>query len=56
MQLTLDTIIDTLKRDGVNSKGQVVKTLENANINDLERLRISIEERINLMVIERERK
>ena len=48
MQLTLDTIINTLKRDGVNSKGQVIKALENANINELERLRMSIEERINL--------
>ena len=45
--MTIQWIIDTLKQSGVNSKGQVIKALQEANINDLRGLRISINEMIN---------
>ena len=48
--MTIQWIIDTLKQSGVNSKGQVIKALQEANINDLRGLRISINEMINKKV------
>ena len=45
--MTIQWIIDTLKQSGVNSKGQVIKALQEANIDDLRELRISINETIN---------
>lgn len=45
--MTIQWIIDTLKLNGVNSKGQVVKALQEANIDDLRELRMSINETIN---------
>ena len=45
--MTLQWIIDTLKLNGVNSKGQVIKALQEANIDDLRELRMSINETIN---------
>ena len=45
--MTIQWIIDTLKQNGVNSKGTVIKALQEANINDLRELRRSINEIIN---------
>ena len=45
--MTLQWIIDNLKLNGVNSKGTVLKALENANLSDLMELRRSINEEIN---------
>ena len=45
--MTIQWIIDTLRLNGVNSKGQVVKSLQEANIDDLRELRMSINETIN---------
>ena len=45
--MTIQWIIDTLKQSGVNSKGQVIKALQEANIDDLRELRMSINETIN---------
>lgn len=45
--MTIQWIIDTLRLNGVNSKGKVVKALQEANIDDLRELRISINEIIN---------
>ena len=45
--MTIQWIIDTLKQSGVNSKGKVIKALQEANIDDLRELRMSINETIN---------
>ena len=45
--MTLQWIIDTLKLNGVNSKGAVLKALQEANLSDLMELRRSINEEIN---------
>ena len=45
--MTIQWIIDTLKLNGVNSKGKVVKALQEANIDDLRELRMSINETSN---------
>lgn len=45
--MTLQWIIDTLRLNGVNSKGTVLKALEKANLNELMELRRSINEEIN---------
>ena len=45
--MTLQWIIDTLRLNGVNSKGQVIKALQEANLNELMELRRSINEEIN---------
>ena len=45
--MTIHWIIDTLKQSGVNSKGKVIKALQEANIDDLRELRMSINETIN---------
>lgn len=45
--MTLQWIIDNLKQNGINSKGIVIKSLENANLSDLMELRRSINEEIN---------
>ena len=45
--MTLQWILDTLRLNGVNSKGIVLKALENANLSDLMELRRSINEEIN---------
>ena len=45
--MTIQWIIDTLKLNGVNSKGKVIKALQEANIDDLRELRMSINETIN---------
>ena len=52
--MTLQWIIDTLKLNGVNSKGTVLKALENANLSDLMELRRSINEEINKKMMESE--
>lgn len=52
--MTLQWIIDTLRLNGVNSKGTVLKTLEKANLNELMELRRSINEEINKMMLESE--
>ena len=45
--MTLKWIIDTLRLNGVNSKGTVLKALQEANLSDLMELRRSINEEIN---------
>lgn len=45
--MTLQWIIDTLRLNGVNSKGAVLKALQEANLNELMELRRSINEEIN---------
>lgn len=45
--MTIQWIIDTLRLNGVNSKGMVLKALEEANLNELMELRRSINEEIN---------
>lgn len=45
--MTLQWIIDTLRLNGVNSKGAVLKALQEANSIDLMELRRSINEEIN---------
>ena len=52
--MTLQWIIDTLKLNGVNSKGTVLKALEKANLNELMELRRSINEEINKKMMESE--
>lgn len=49
--MTLQWIIDTLKLNGVNSKGTVLKALQKANLSDLMELRRSINEEINKMML-----
>ena len=49
--MTIQWIIDTLKLNGVNSKGTVLKALENANLSDLMELRRSINEEINKKIL-----
>lgn len=53
--MTLQWIIDTLRLNGVNSKGTVLKALENANSIELMELRRSINEEINKMMLESEK-
>ena len=45
--MTLKWIIDNLNQSGVNSKGTVLKALQEANLSDLMELRRSINEEIN---------
>ena len=45
--MTIQWIIDNLKLNGVNSKGTVLKALQEANLSDLMELRRSINEEIN---------
>ena len=45
--MTLQWILDTLRLNGVNSKGTVLKALQEANLNELMELRRSINEEIN---------
>ena len=45
--MTLQWILDTLKLNGVNSKGTVLKALQKANLSDLMELRRSVNEEIN---------
>ena len=45
--MTIQWIIDTLKLNKVNSKGTVLKALQEANLNELMELRRSINEEIN---------
>ena len=52
--MTLQWIIDTLKLNGVNSKGTVLKALQEANLSDLMELRRSINEEINKKMMESE--
>ncbi len=52
--MTLQWIIDTLRLNGVNSKGQVIKALQKANSIDLMELRRSINEEINKKMMESE--
>lgn len=52
--MTLQWIIDTLKLNGVNSKGTVLKALQSANLSDLMELRRSINEEINKKMMESE--
>ena len=48
--MTLKWIIDNLKLNGVNSKGTVLKALQEANSIELMELRRSINEEINKMM------
>ena len=52
--MTLQWIIDTLKLNGVNSKGMVIKALQKANSIELMELRRSINEEINKKMMESE--
>ena len=52
--MTLKWIIDTLRLNGVNSKGTVLKALQEANLNELMELRRSINEEINKKMMESE--
>ena len=52
--MTLQWIIDTLRLNGVNSKGTVLKALQKANLNELMELRRSINEEINKKMMESE--
>ena len=52
--MTLQWIIDILKTNGINSKGTVLKVLENANLSELMELRRSINEEINKKMMESE--
>lgn len=52
--MTLQWIIDTLRLNGVNSKGTVLKALEKADSIELMELRRSINEEINKMMLESE--
>ena len=52
--MTLQWIIDTLKLNGVNSKGAVLKALQKANSIELMELRRSINEEINKKMMESE--
>lgn len=52
--MTLQWIIDTLRLNGVNSKGQVIKALQKANSIELMELRRSINEEINKKMMESE--
>ena len=49
--MTLQWIIEVLKLNGVNSKGQVIKALQEANSIELMELRRSINEEINKMML-----
>ena len=52
--MTLQWILDTLRLNGVNSKGQVIKALQEANSIELMELRRSINEEINKKMMESE--
>ena len=52
--MTLQWIIDNLKLNGINSKGQVIKALQEANSIELMELRRSINEEINKKMMESE--
>ena len=52
--MTIKWIIDTLKLNGINSKGTVLKALQEANLSDLMELRRSINEEINKKMMESE--
>ena len=52
--MTIQWIIDTLRLNGVNSKGQVIKALQKANSIELMELRRSINEEINKKMMESE--
>ena len=52
--MTIQWIIDTLRLNGVNSKGAVLKALQEANLNELMELRRSINEEINKKMMESE--
>ena len=52
--MTLEWILDTLRLNGVNSKGQVIKALQEANSIELMELRRSINEEINKKMMESE--
>ena len=52
--MTIQWIIDTLRLNGVNSKGQVIKALQKANYIELMELRRSINEEINKKMMESE--
>jgi hypothetical protein len=52
--MTLQWIIDTLRLNVVNSKGQVIKALQEANSIELMELRRSINEEINKKMMESE--
>lgn len=52
--MTIQWIIDNLKLNGVNSKGTVLKALQEANSIELMELRRSINEEINKKMMESE--
>ena len=52
--MTLQWIIEVLKLNGVNSKGTVLKALQEANSIELMELRRSINEEINKKMMESE--
>ena len=52
--MTLQWIIDNLRLNGVNSKGTVLKVLQEANSIELMELRRSINEEINKKMMESE--
>lgn len=44
--MTIESIINDLKKNGINSKGKLLKALQEANLDDLRGLRQSITELI----------
>lgn len=49
--LSIEWIINTLKKDGCNSKKQVIERLENADINELHYLKRDIITIINQKIV-----
>ena len=54
IRMTLQWILDTLRLNGVNSKGTVLKALQEADSIELMELRRSINEEINKKMMESE--
>ena len=49
-EITINYLIELLKKDGINSKKLVINILENLNIHDCVCLRRSINEKMNTLI------
>ena len=49
-EITINYLIELLKKDDINSKKLVINILENLNIHDCVCLRRSINERMNILI------
>ena len=49
-EVTINYLIELLKKDGINSKKLVINILENLNIHDCVCLRRSINEKMNTLI------